>query len=116
MLDTVDNFMEEFVTAVEEVENPHDRKDLHRVIRQMSQNNLIRAKLPRYAAGTGFGKMITALSALSRTATAACTPQMAQTPLISNNAPRRPSMPIIHRPRARSSRRTCKPPERRRNR
>ncbi len=78
ILATTDAFVDDLVSAIETVTNPHNEKQLTELFRTMAKDNVIRSKLPRYAAGTGFAKMLSALQTLSHIATKACTPEIAQ--------------------------------------
>ena len=62
--------------VVEEAVNPHDEHALNQFLATMCKYNVIRNKLPKYAAGTGFAKTLQALVTLWTTATQTCTPGM----------------------------------------
>ena len=76
-LAATDEFLEKFVEVVEEAVNPHDEHALTQFFATICKDNVIRNKLPKYAAGTGFAKTLQALVTLSATATQTCTSGMA---------------------------------------
>ena len=77
ILDTADGFLDNFVAKIETLIDPHNTRALTTLIRKMSKDNVMKSKPPRYAAGTGFAKMLTALNTLSRVATDTCSPEIA---------------------------------------
>ena len=78
ILRVADEFIDTFVSAMETVIDPHDERALTNLILEMSKDNVTKAKLPRYAAGTTFAKILKALGTFSQAATSTCTPGMAR--------------------------------------
>ncbi len=77
MLSAADDFLDTVVAAIEDMVDPHNERSLSQFFDKMDRDNVIKNKLPKYAADTRFAKTLKALATLSIAATKACTTEMA---------------------------------------
>ena len=76
-LSAADTFLNSYVECFEDFVDPHNEAAVTAMFKRMATDNVVRAHLPKFAAGTAFSTTLRALATLSLSATTTCTHQMA---------------------------------------